>query len=147
MGHQAQAGGGSDEGQNHGDQGSQHAEILRHLPRPAAVPSRVAPVTATRQLNGLRHTAADGADHRTLNHLTHTRHQGWVLSVLAFIRGGYCHTADHSTLNHHTHSLTATEMDLDIGDHNYLQQQFHNECKILKVLFLFCNDNFQRQHL
>ena len=82
MGHKAQARGG-DGGQNHGDQGSQHAEILRHLHRPVAVPSRVAPVTATRQLNGLRHTAADGADHRTLNHLTHTRHQGWVLSVLA----------------------------------------------------------------
>ena len=71
MGHQAQAGGG-DGGQNHGDQGSQHADILRHLHRPVAVPSRVAPVTASRQLNGLRHTAADGADHRTLNHLTQT---------------------------------------------------------------------------
>ena len=82
MGHQAQAGGG-DGGQHHGQEGSQHAEILRHLHRPVAVTSRVAPVTATRQLNGLRHTAADGADHRTLNHLTHTRHQGWVLSVLA----------------------------------------------------------------
>ena len=105
MGHKAQTGGGSDDGQKHGHQGSQHAEIWRHLPRPVAVPSRVSPVTATRQLNGLRHTAADGADHRTLNHLTHTRHQGWVLSVLAGVGiVTQLLTADHRTLNHHTHT-------------------------------------------